>query len=152
MPKLTHQNAAGHAQMVDVGGKPPMKRRAVAVGRFVAAPATLDLVMAGNLPKGEALAVARVAGIQAAKKCGDLIPLCHPLPLDFVSVDFAREDQAIVVTAVAGIVAKTGIEMEALTAVSVACLTLYDMTKAVDKALSIEAVKLVEKTKEPVGR
>ena len=83
---------------------------------------------------------------------GDLIPLCHPLPLDFVSVDFAREDQAIVVTAVAGIVAKTGIEMEALTAVSVACLTLYDMTKAVDKALSIEAVKLVEKTKEPVGR
>ncbi len=129
-----------------------MKRRAVAVGRFVAAPATLDLVMAGNLPKGEALAVARVAGIQAAKKCGDLIPLCHPLPLDFVSVDFAREDQAIVVTAVAGIVAKTGIEMEALTAVSVACLTLYDMTKAVDKALSIEAVKLVEKTKEPVGR
>ena len=137
--------------MVDVGDKPPMRRRAVAEGRFVAAPGTLDRVMAGDLPKGEALAVARVAGIMAAKKCGELIPLCHPLPLDFVTVDFARTaEDTVTVTARAGIVAKTGIEMEALTAVSVACLTLYDMTKAVDKGLSVEGVRLLEKTKEAV--
>jgi len=149
--KLSHVNNRGHAQMVDVGGKPPMRRRAVAQGRFVAAPATLDRVMAGDLAKGEALAVARVAGIMAAKKCGELIPLCHPLPVDFVTVDFARTaPDTVTVTAAAGIVAKTGIEMEALTAVSVACLTLYDMTKAVDKGLSVEGVRLMEKTKEAV--
>ena len=152
---LTHTDAAGAAQMVDVGAKPPMARRATAEGFFVAAAATLDRVMAGDLPKGEALAVARVAGIQAAKDCGRLIPLCHPLPLDFVTVAFTRsafgEAAAVRVEARAGITAKTGIEMEALTAVSVACLTLYDMTKAVDKTLRIEGVRLVEKTKVAVG-
>ena len=152
---LTHTDARGAAQMVDVGGKPPMVRRATAEGFFVASAATLDRVMAGDLPKGEALAVARVAGIQAAKECGRLIPLCHPLPLDFVTVAFTRaafgDAAAIRVEARAGITAKTGIEMEALTAVSVTCLTLYDMTKAVDKSLRIECVRLVEKTKGPVG-
>ena len=119
----------------------------------MAAPGTLDRVMAGDLPKGEALAVARVAGIMAAKKCGELIPLCQPLPVDFVTVDFSgTAPDTVTVTAAAGVVAKTGIEMEALTAVSVACLTLYDMTKAVDKGLSIEGVRLVEKTKEAVSR
>lgn len=150
--KLSHVDETGRAGMVDVGAKPMMRRRAVASGRFCAANATLDLVMSGDLPKGEALAVARVAGIQAAKRCGELIPLCHPLPLDVVNVDFERtSDDAITVTATAGIVARTGVEMEALTAVSVACLTLYDMTKAVDKKLVIEDVRLVEKTKEAVG-
>ncbi len=153
--------------MVDVGAKPPMRRTAVACGDFVAAKNTLDRVTAtpgvgqtgepgvpgtDPLPKGEALAVARIAGIAAAKKTGDLIPLCHPLPLDHVQVDFERvADDRLRVTATASITAKTGIEMEALTAVSVACLTLYDMTKAVDKNLRIEGIHLVEKRKEPVG-
>ena len=140
--------------MVDVGGKPPMRRTAIAAGEFVAAKDTLDRLTgtpgSEPLPKGEGLAVARVAGIQAAKKCGDLIPLCHPLPLDHVQVDFERiADDRLHVTASASITAKTGIEMEALTAVSVACLTLYDMTKAIDKQLRIESIHLVEKRKEP---
>ncbi|MEM9420823.1 MAG: cyclic pyranopterin monophosphate synthase MoaC [Planctomycetota bacterium] len=146
---LTHTDEHGRAGMVDVGGKPPMRRRALAEGRFCAAAATIDLVMQGDLPKGEALSVARVAGVMAGKKTGELIPLCHPLPVDYVNVSFERTSPGeITVTAEAGIVAKTGIEMEALTAVSVACLTLYDMTKAVDKGLRIEGVRLVEKTKE----
>lgn len=141
--------------MVDVGGKPPVRRTAVAAGEFVAAKATLDRLLgqagAEPLPKGEALAVARVAGISAAKKTGDLIPLCHPLPLDHVQIDFERTaDDRLRVTASASITAKTGIEMEALTAASVACLTLYDMTKAVDKTLRIENIRLIEKRKEPV--
>ncbi len=141
--------------MVDVGSKPPMRRTAVAAGEFVAAKATLDRLTgvkgAEPLPKGEGLAVARIAGVMAAKKCGDLIPLCHPLPLDHAQVDFERTaDDRLRVTASASITAKTGIEMEALTAVSVACLTLYDMTKAIDKQLRIENIHLVEKHKEPV--
>lgn len=149
--KLTHTDEHGRAGMVAVGDKPVMRRRAVAVGEFVASPGTIDLVMAGDLPKGEALSVARVAGVMAGKKCGELIPLCHLLPLDFVNVSFERKiPGAITVTGEAGIDAKTGVEMEALTAVSVACLTLYDMAKAVDKDLRIEGVRLVEKTKEPV--
>jgi cyclic pyranopterin phosphate synthase len=147
--ELSHLDDQGRARMVDVGAKPLMRRRATAQGDFVAAKATLDKLLAGELAKGEALAVARIAGIAAAKKTGDLIPLCHPLPIEFVSVDFQRiADDRLRVTATAGIVAKTGIEMEVLTAVSVACLTLYDMTKAVDKNLRIEAITLVEKTKQ----
>jgi len=142
--------------MVDVGGKHPMRRTAIAAGEFVAAKDTLDRLTGDNdaepLPKGEGLAVARIAGITAAKRCGELIPLCHPLPLDHVQIDFERiADDKLRVTASASITAKTGIEMEVLTAVSVACLTLYDMTKAVDKALRIEGIHLVEKRKEPVG-
>ncbi len=133
-----------------------MRRTAVAAGEFVAAKQTLDRLMgeddAEPLPKGEALAVARIAGISAAKKTGEMIPLCHPLPLDHAQVDFERiADDRLRVTATASITAKTGIEMEALTAVSVACLTLYDMTKAVDKTLRIEGIHLIEKRKEPMG-
>lgn len=149
--KLTHIDEAGKAQMVDVGAKPPMYRKAVARGEFVAAKDTLDRLMAGDLPKGEALAVARIAGIQAAKRTDQWIPLCHSLPLDVVIVDFARLDDTIVeVRASASLTAKTGVEMEALVAVSAACLTLYDMTKAIDKNLKIQNVELVEKTKTAV--
>lgn len=153
--ELSHLDAEGRARMVDVGSKPPMRRTAIAAGEFVAAKATLDRLTAAPgsepLPKGEGIAVARIAGITAAKKCGELIPLCHPLPLDHAQVDFERTaDDRLRVTASASITAKTGIEMEALTAVSVACLTLYDMTKAIDKQLRIENIHLVEKRKEPV--
>ncbi len=149
MPDLTHLDSQGQAHMVDVGHKPVVRRTAVAAGDFVAAKATLDRLLAGNLPKGEALAVARIAGIAAAKRTDELIPLCHSLPLDQVSVDFARvADDRLRVTASASVSAKTGVEMEALTAVTIACLTLYDMTKAIDKALRIEGVHLVKKTKE----
>ena len=147
-PKLTHIDAKGAARMVDVGDKPPMKREAVAEGFLVAAPATLDRLMKGDLPKGEALSAARIAGIAAAKKCDELIPLCHTLPLDAVNVDFERERKDRVrIIATARITAKTGVEMEALTAVAVAALTLYDMTKAIDKAMRIEGIRLVSKTK-----
>ncbi|MAX25129.1 MAG: cyclic pyranopterin monophosphate synthase MoaC [Phycisphaeraceae bacterium] len=149
--KLTHIDDAGKAQMVNVSAKPPMHRKAVAQGDFVASPQTLDRLMAGDLPKGEALAVARIAGIQAAKRTDELIPLCHSLPLDVVTVDFTRHAADTVrVTASASLTAKTGVEMEALVAVSAACLTLYDMTKAIDKQLKIQNVELVEKTKTPV--
>ncbi len=137
--------------MVDVGDKPPMRREAVAEGFFCAAVTTLDKVEAGHVPKGEALAVARIAGIQAAKRCDDLIPLCHPLPLDRVRVDFQRiEPQRLRIEAIVTTTAKTGVEMEALTAVSIAALTLWDMTKAVDKNLRIEGIRLVSKTKTAV--
>ncbi len=146
---LTHLNAAGQAQMVDISAKVPMLRRAVASGEVRMAAATLKRLMAGDLPKGEALAVARIAGIQAAKKCDDLIPLCHSLPLDQVTVEFRaqRKLAAVIITATATTTAKTGVEMEALTAVSVAALTVYDMCKAIDKTMRIEAVQLLEKTK-----
>lgn len=145
---LTHIDARGAARMVDVGDKPPMKREAVAEGFLVAAPATLDRLMKGDLPKGEALSAARIAGIAAAKKCDELIPLCHTLPLDAVNVDFERADKSKVrIIASARITAKTGVEMEALTAVAIAALTLYDMTKAIDKAMRIEGIRLVSKTK-----
>jgi len=133
--------------MVDVGPKDPMRRRAVAEGFFVARAETIDAVMDGRLPKGEALAVARVAGIVAAKRCDQLIPLCHSLPIEAVQVDFERVDRGIRIIGVASVTGKTGVEMEALTAVSVAALTLYDMTKAIDKQLRIEGICLIEKTK-----
>jgi cyclic pyranopterin monophosphate synthase len=146
MDELTHLDEQGRARMVDVGAKPVVRRRATARGDFVAAPATLDRLVRGDLPKGEALAVARVAGIAAAKRTDELIPLCHSLPLDHVCVDFERvADDRLRVTATAALEARTGVEMEALVAVSVACLTLYDMAKAVDMGLRIEAVQLVEK-------
>lgn len=134
--------------MVDVGGKEPMRREAEAEGYFVARKGTIDAVMKGNLPKGEAIPVARLAGILAAKRVDALIPLCHTLPLDFVNVDFERAGkERIRIRASAGITAKTGVEMEALTAVSVAALTLYDMTKAIDKELRVEGVRVVRKEK-----
>jgi cyclic pyranopterin phosphate synthase len=146
--QLSHIDDNGRASMVDVSAKPLMNRTAVATGFFVAKKETLDAVIDGNLPKGEALPVARIAGIQAAKNCSSLIPLCHPLPLECVSVAFERvTDQRLQITATAKITAKTGIEMEALTAVSIAALTLWDMTKAIDNTLLIEGIMLVKKVK-----
>jgi len=150
MTELTHLDENGRLRMVDVGHKPPMRRVAVAQGHFVAAESTLDRLLAGDLPKGEALAAARIAGIAAAKRTDELIPLCHTLPLDHVAVDFERVDERCLrVTATASLIARTGVEMEALVAVSAACLTLYDMTKAIDKNLGIDAIKLVSKKKGP---
>ena len=135
--------------MVDVGGKPAVRRSAVAEGFFCAAAGTLDRLEAGNLPKGEALAAARIAGIGAAKRCDELIPLAHPLPLDVVAVEFERiESQRLRIVASASTTAKTGVEMEALCAVTVAALCLYDMAKGVDKELRIETIALVSKSKE----
>jgi cyclic pyranopterin phosphate synthase len=146
---LTHLDDRGRARMVDVGEKPPMRREAVAEGMFCAAAETLDRLLAGDLPKGEALAVARIAGIQAAKRCDELIPLCHTLPLDQVTVEFERvEAMQLRVVATARTTAKTGVEMEALAAVSVAALTLYDMTKAIDRDLRVEGVRLLRKSKQ----
>ena len=147
-PKPTHLDEQGRIRMVDVGSKASVARKAVAEGFLEAAVETLDLLESGELPKGEALAAARVAGIQAAKKCGELIPLCHPLPLDVASVDFERTGpNRLRIEAAVSTTAKTGVEMEALVAVSVAALTLYDMTKAVDGNLRIEGVRLVKKEK-----
>ena len=148
MNDLTHIDDQGRARMVDVGHKPPLRRTAVAAGELVARSQTLDRLLAGDLPKGDALAVARVAGIAAAKRTDELIPLCHTLPLDHVSVDFERvSHDRLRVTARASIIARTGVEMEALVAVTNACLTLYDMAKAVDKHMRIERIELIEKQK-----
>jgi cyclic pyranopterin phosphate synthase len=149
--QLTHIDEQGKATMVDVSMKPILRRTAVAQGVFKASKSTLDALMQGDLPKGEGLAVARIAGIQAAKRCDMLIPLCHPLPLEFVEVTFMRiADTQLQITATTRINARTGIEMEALTAVSIAALTLWDMTKAIDKNLSIEGIHILEKHKEAV--
>ena len=148
MKDLTHIDSDGQARMVDVGRKPIVRREAMACGEFVAAKETLDRIVAGNLPKGDALAVARIAAIAAAKRTDELIPLCHTLPLDQVEIEFERvADDRLRVTATSRVSARTGVEMESLVAVAAACLTLYDMTKAVDKALKIESVHLVKKTK-----
>ena len=145
---LTHMDERGRVTMVDTSAKPAVRRRAVAEGFFVASSSTLDRLMDGNLPKGDALATARIAGIQAAKECDRLIPLCHGLPLDQVCVEFERVDPGRVkIEASATVVARTGVEMEALSAVTVAALTLYDMTKAVDRELRIEGISLVLKEK-----
>jgi cyclic pyranopterin phosphate synthase len=139
------------AKMVDVSGKKPMLRTAVAQCFFCAKEATIDAILCGDLPKGEPLSVARIAGIQAAKQCDTLIPLCHPLPLEFVDVQFERCDEdKISITSTAVVTGRTGIEMEALTAVSVAALALWDMAKAIDTALSIQGITLIEKRKETV--
>jgi cyclic pyranopterin monophosphate synthase len=147
--KLTHLDDAGKAQMVDVGGKPVTAREAVAEGFISLQPATLRAITAGDVPKGEVLNTARIAGIFAAKRCGELIPLCHPLPIESVTVDFELneiEPVRIRIQASARITGKTGVEMEALTAVSVAALTIYDMCKAIDKTMSIDGVRLIRKT------
>lgn len=152
-PSLSHVDEAGRASMVDVGAKPPMRRRAVAECLLSAKATTLDAIMAGQLPKGEALGVARIAGIQAAKRTDELIPLCHTLPLDAVSIDFERRDASTLrVVASASTTARTGVEMEALTGAAVAALTVYDMTKAIDRELVISGLRLLEKTKSPLDQ
>lgn len=146
MTRLTHLDETGAARMVDVAGKPVTVREAVAVGRIVMSAAALALVRDAGAKKGDVLAVARVAGIMAAKRTTDLIPLCHPLPLTRVSVDLSIEEDGIAVAATAATESKTGVEMEALTAATVALLTIYDMVKAVDKAMVIEEIRLLSKT------
>lgn len=144
---LTHLDEKGNVRMVDVAGKDVTRRRAVARGRVRMASATVRALVDGTLPKGDALATARIAGIMGAKETSRLVPLCHPLPLTHLSVELAPDVAAgaVEITAVAETMARTGVEMEALTAVTVAALTLYDMTKAIDKAMVIEAVRLVSK-------
>lgn len=145
MSKLTHLDSQGQARMVDVGGKPETARSATATGRIRMSPEALAAVREGSGPKGDVLAAARIAGIMAAKKTGDLIPLCHPLSLDAVQVEFAFEHDSVRATASASLTGKTGVEMEAMTATSVALLTIYDMAKALDKGMIIEGVRLLEK-------
>ena len=143
--RLTHLDESGAARMVDVGGKPATARSATATGRIRMSPGALAALADGAGPKGDALAAARIAGIMAAKKTAELIPLCHPLALDAVSLDFAVEPDAVRVTATASLTGRTGVEMEAMTAACVALLTLYDMGKALDKAMAIEGVRLLAK-------
>ena len=145
MSDLTHLDDKGAARMVDVGGKDPTQRIAIAEGRIVMSPPAMRALKEGAGPKGDASATARIAAIMAAKRTGDLIPLCHPLALDSVTVDFKFEDEGVRVVAEAALTGKTGVEMEAMTAVSVALLTLYDMTKAIDKKMVITDIELVEK-------
>jgi len=145
MNGLTHIDSAGTARMVDVGGKAETQRVAIARGAIRMSALTLQAVRNGNGPKGDVLGTARIAGIMAAKKTGDLIPLCHPLALDAVNIDFAFTDSGVDCTATASLTGRTGVEMEALTAVSVALLTVYDMAKALDKGMVIENIRLIEK-------
>jgi cyclic pyranopterin phosphate synthase len=145
--RLTHLNEAGEAHIVDIGAKPPTARRAVATARLEGKPETIAAILGGNLKKGDALAVARVAGIMAAKKTSDLIPLCHPIALSRIEVTIeAGGDTALTITATAETVDRTGVEMEALTAASVAALTLYDMAKAIDRRMRITSVQLEQKS------
>jgi cyclic pyranopterin monophosphate synthase len=145
---FSHLDESGGARMVNVGAKPVQKRRAVATARLVCQPATIRSLRAKALPKGDVLTVANVAGIQAAKRTGDLIPLCHPLALSHVAVNFKLRRDGIEIICAAETSAQTGVEMEALTGASVAALTLYDMCKAVDKTMRIENVRVIEKVKE----
>ncbi len=145
--QLTHLDSAGKAQMVDVSGKPIQQRTAIATGKLLCQADTVLLLKDQALPKGDVLAVARVAGIQGAKRTSDLIPLCHPLPIHQASVDFHISDQRIEIFCMVVTDGKTGVEMEALTGVSVAALTLYDMLKAVDKTMQITDVLVAEKIK-----
>jgi cyclic pyranopterin phosphate synthase len=147
MPDLTHFDEHGASRMVDTSAKPETQREARASGRIRLAPATVVLIRDRQLAKGDVLEVARLAGIMAAKHTGDLIPLCHPLPLTGVRIDFAFEgDSLLRIEATARVFARTGVEMEALTAVSVAALTVYDMCKSVDRAMTIESIRLEEKS------
>ena len=143
--KLTHLDEHGAAHMVDVAGKPVTHRRAVAEGLVRMQPETLAMIVEGRAPKGDVFAVARIAGIQAAKRTPDLVPLCHPIAIHGVTVDLEVLDDAVVVTATVRTADRTGVEMEALTAVAVAALTIYDMIKALDKAMVIGEIRLVEK-------
>ncbi|MXY22510.1 MAG: cyclic pyranopterin monophosphate synthase MoaC [Dehalococcoidia bacterium] len=146
--QLTHVDHSGKAQMVDVGDKPDTQREAVARGRVVMRPETLALIRDNAFDKGDVLGVARIAGIMGAKNTSQLIPLCHPLPLNKVAVEFDLDEEAsaVNITSTARTTGKTGVEMEALTAISVAALTIYDMCKAVDRAMRIEAIRLAQKT------
>jgi cyclic pyranopterin phosphate synthase len=147
-PDLSHLNAQGQAQMVDVGSKPISQRQAIAMARVKMQPTTLAAIAAGNAPKGDVLATARLAGIMAAKQTANLIPLCHPLPLSQVEVAIAPDPDlpGYTITATVGVQGPTGVEMEALTAVSIAALTLYDMAKALEKSIEIQSVRLVSKS------
>jgi cyclic pyranopterin phosphate synthase len=146
--RLTHIDASGHAVMVDVTDKPVTERTATARGRVAMARATLALITGGEVKKGDVLGTARLAGIMAAKRTSDLIPLCHPLPLSSVTLDLvpSADGSGIDIAATVRTTGRTGVEMEALTAVSVAALTIYDMCKAVDRAMRIEAVRVVQKS------
>jgi cyclic pyranopterin phosphate synthase len=148
VPEFSHLDAEGTARMVDVGAKPVQRRLAIAAGFVECAPATVQALRDKALPKGDVLTVARIAAIQAAKRTDELIPLCHGLPLDKVDVDFEVRDDGVAIRATSSTSAKTGVEMEALTAVSIAALTIYDMCKAVDKGMVIGGIKVIEKIKE----
>ncbi|MBK9122628.1 MAG: cyclic pyranopterin monophosphate synthase MoaC [Chloroflexi bacterium] len=146
---LSHLDSVGNARMVDVGDKPSTARTAIAEGRVTMKPSTLDLIRAGSLKKGDVIATARIAGVMAAKRTSELIPLCHPIALSKIDVDIQLSSDAdpyVHITAEARTVGQTGVEMEALTAVSVAALTIYDMAKAVDREMRIEGIRLLSKT------
>jgi len=145
--KLTHLDEHGNAKMVDVGHKPDTERIAIARGEVHMLPGTLELIRAGQIKKGNVLTIAQIAGITASKRTSDLIPLCHPLPLTKVDVDLSLDDSlpGVIITATAKTIGKTGVEMEALTAVSVAALTVYDMAKAAEKTMRIQNIRLIEK-------
>jgi cyclic pyranopterin phosphate synthase len=145
MSELSHISQAGEVRMVDVGGKPLSRRRAVASARLRMSPGTAQRLR--ELPKGDALVTAQIAGIMAAKRTAELIPLCHPLPLSHDEVSLDVDEDSVVIVATAETTAQTGVEMEALTGAAVAALTIYDMAKAIDKGMVVEDVKLVEKTK-----
>ena len=147
-PKLTHVDEQGRARMVDVGEKASSARLAIAVGEVQMQPETLALIRAGTLKKGDALSVAQVAGIQAAKRTAELIPFCHPVPLEHIAIEFELDDElpGVHIRATARCSAKTGVEMEALTAVSVAALTIYDMAKSAEKGMRIANIRLIKKT------
>jgi cyclic pyranopterin monophosphate synthase len=145
---FSHLDKSGSARMVNVGHKPLRRRRAVAAGKLLCTPATINALKKNALPKGDVLAVAQIAGIQAAKKTGELIPLCHPLGLSYVGISFKVGRNTIEIVCVAETISQTGVEMEALTGVSIAALTLYDMCKAIDKTMRIEGIRVVEKIKE----
>jgi cyclic pyranopterin phosphate synthase len=146
--KLTHLAKAGEARMVDVSGKAVTARVAIAEGRVIMAAKTLELVLAGNAKKGDVLGAARIAGIMAGKRTHELIPLCHPLPVSKIAVEIEpdRKLPGLIVRVTAQVTGQTGVEMEALTAVSVACLTIYDMVKAVERGMRIEGIRLIEKS------
>ena len=148
VPTLTHLGEGGDARMVDVSTKPATEREAVAEGRVVMTVKTLDLVLQGNAKKGDVLGAARIAGIMAAKQTHRLIPLCHPLPITKIAVDVQPDHKlpGLVVQATVKVTGQTGVEMEAMTAVSVACLTIYDMVKGVERGMHIEGVRLLEKS------
>jgi len=152
--KLTHLAKGGEARMVDVSAKAATERVAVAEGHVVMAPETLDLVLSGDAKKGDVFGAARIAGIMAGKKTHALIPLCHPLPLSKIAVEIEpdRKLPGLKVRATAKVTGQTGVEMEALTAVSVACLTIYDMVKAVERGMRIEGIRLIEKSGGKSGR
>ena len=145
--KLTHLDDKGKARMVDVGGKPDTERSATAHGEVKMMRETLDLIRAGNIKKGDVLTIAQIAGISGSKRTSDLIPLCHPIPLTHIEVKIEIDDNlpGVIISATAQTIGKTGVEMEALTAVSIAALTIYDMAKAVERTMSIQNIHLIEK-------